>query len=51
MVTTVDHSTKAGFVINPDKSVLWPTQILTYLGFILNTLNMTVRPTKEKVKI
>ena len=50
MVTTVDHSTKAGFVINPDKSVLWPTQILTYLGFILNTLNMTVRPTKEKVE-
>ena len=50
MMATVDYSTKAGFVVNPDKSVLWPTQILTYLGFILNTLDMTVRPTKEKTE-
>ena len=50
MMATVDYSTKAGFVVNPDKSVLWPTQILTYLGFILNTLDMTARPTKEKTE-
>ena len=37
-----------GFVIHPDKSILHPTQILTFLGFIINTINMTVTLTPEK---
>ena len=37
-----------GFVIHPRKSILYPTQIITFLGFIINTLNMTVRLTPEK---
>ena len=42
-----------GFSINTEKSVLKPTQNLTFLGYELNSLNMTISPThekKEKVK-
>ena len=40
------------FTVYPDKSCLIPTQILTYLGFVLNSLNMTVALTDDKkVKI
>jgi hypothetical protein len=34
---------------NPDKSLLSPTQKLTFLGFVLNSLTMTVSPTQEKI--
>lgn len=49
VVKTVELSTKAGFVIHPEKSVLTPTREITYLGFILNSQSMTVRLTKERV--
>ena len=42
-----------GFTIHPRKSVLHPTQIITFLGFIINTVNMTVTLTvdkKEKIR-
>ena len=42
---------KLGFTIHPEKSVFVPTQILEFLGFILNSINMTVRLTKEKAQI
>lgn len=38
----------AGFVIHPIKSVFHPTQVLTYLGFILNSVDMTVKITPER---
>ena len=39
-----------GFHIHPTKSVLIPSHILTFLGFILNSLEMTVSPTQEKIQ-
>ena len=39
---------KAGFTIHPDKSVLDPTQIITFLGFIISSKQMTVQLTLEK---
>ena len=38
---TVNMSGDAGFVIHPDKSVLQPTQLIVYLGFYLNSKDMT----------
>ena len=40
---------RLGFHIHPTKSVLTPSHILTFLGFILNSLQMTVSPTQEKI--
>ena len=37
-----------GFVIHPAKSVFVPCRIMEFLGFIINSLNMTVRLTMEK---
>ena len=37
-----------GFVIHPEKSVLIPTQKLTFLGFVIDTRCMTVTLTQEK---
>ena len=45
---TVHLFTKVGFLLNQEKSVLIPSHELTFLGFILNSLTMTVRPTPEK---
>ena len=41
--------TRLGFIIHPLKSVLKPVQSLVFLGFVLNSINMTVRLTAEKV--
>ena len=41
-----------GFTIHPEKSVLKPTQKLTFLGFVLNSKTMTLTLTdakKEKI--
>ena len=45
---TVDSLRAAGFIIHPDKSVLNPTQEIQYIGFILDSHNMTVRLTPPK---
>ena len=37
-----------GFIVHPEKSVLEPTHEITFLGFNLNTLDMSVRLPKEK---
>ena len=42
--------TKLGFLIHPDKSVLVPVQMITFLGFILDSIQMLVRPTLEKAQ-
>ena len=33
---------KLGFVIHPGKSILAPTHVITYLGFEINSVDMTV---------
>ncbi len=38
-----------GFTLHPDKSVFIPTQALTFLRFILNSIDMSVSPTPEKI--
>ena len=47
---TLEYLESLGFVIHPDKSILYPTQIITFLGFIINTIDMTVTLTLEKKK-
>lgn len=37
---------KLGVLVNPDKSVFIPTQVITILGFVINS--MTVQLTREK---
>jgi len=39
-----------GFTIHPEKSVLIPVQELVFLGFLLNSVAMTVFLTEEKVQ-
>ena len=40
---TVECFDSLGFVIHPEKSVLIPTQELEFLGFLLNSISMTIR--------
>ena len=40
---------RLGFHLHPTKSVFIPTQTLTFLGFRLDFLSMTVSPTREKI--
>ena len=37
-----------GFTINTEKSCLQPTQEITYLGFLLNSKTLSIRPTQQK---
>ena len=41
---------QGGFKINLEKSVLQPTQTLEHLGFIIDSQNMVVRLTPEKIE-
>ena len=47
---TASLFSRLGFHIHPTKSVLIPTHILTFLGYILNSLEMTVSLTQEKIQ-
>ena len=47
---TVQLFTKVGFLLNKEKSILIPRHELTFLGFVLNSVNMTVRPSPEKAQ-
>ena len=47
---SVSLLTKLGFLIHPEKSGLVPAQMITFLGFILESLHMLVRPTPEKAQ-
>ena len=42
---------KLGFILHPVKSVLKPVQVLTFLGFVLNSVDMTVSLTREKIQL
>lgn len=39
---TIKLFNNLGFVIHPDKSVLYPTQRLVFLGFLLDSIVMTL---------
>ena len=39
---------KLGFVIHPDKSALIPVQEIKYLGFLINSVTMTITLTPDK---
>ena len=41
---------KVGFYLHPTKSVIIPTQRLTFLGFVLDSNDMTVTPTESKIQ-
>ena len=47
---TVNVLDDLGFTIHPHKSVLQPTQYIQFLGFMLNSVTMTVKLTSEKVR-
>ena len=47
---TRDLFSKLGFILHPLKSVLKPVQVLVFLGFVLNSVNMTVSLTQEKIQ-
>ena len=40
---------KLGFYLHPIKSVVNPTQTLVFLGFLLNSQEITVSPTEQKI--
>ena len=40
---------KLGFVIHPDKSAFLPKQIIVFLGFTINSVDMTVTLTDETI--
>ena len=50
VVDTIMLFTKLEFHIHPVKSVFIPSQKLTFLGFVLDSIAMTVTPTAEKVQ-
>ena len=49
---TLNLLTQTGFIINEEKSALMPSQNIQFLGFIINSVDMTVTlPTEKKKKI
>ena len=50
VVDSVQLVDSLGLVTHPDKSTFNPSQRLKFLGFILNSIDMTIRLTPEKAK-
>ena len=48
IIDTTTLLDKVGFIIHPEKSVLLPTQTITFLGFVLNSILMQVTLTPER---
>ena len=48
VIDSVQVVDSLGFVAHPDKSTFIPLQQLEFLGFILNSVEMTIRLTQEK---
>ena len=48
MVAAISLLQSLGFTIHPDKSQLEPSQLILFLGFLINSVDMTVRLTDEK---
>ena len=51
VIDTLILFTNLGFRIHPEKSVFISSQKLTFLGFVLDSIAMTVQLTEEKVLI
>lgn len=49
IIDTITLFNNLGFVIHPNKSVLYPTQRLVFLGFVLDSIVMRLYLTPEKV--
>ena len=49
ILDTIILFSRLGLVVHPDKSVFIPSQVITILGCTLNSINMTVKLTKEKI--
>ena len=49
-IDTITLFTKLGFHIHPENSVFIPSQKLTFLGFVLDSIAMTVTLTEEKLQ-
>lgn len=50
ITSTIELLTKAGFDIHDEKSVLEPSHVITYLGFIIDSQQMKVFLPQNKVK-
>lgn len=50
VIDTIMLLTNLGFRIHSEKSVFIPSQKLTFLGFVLDSIAMTVTPMGEKVQ-
>ena len=48
VIDSVQVVDSLGFVVHPAKSTFIPSQRLEFLGFILNSVEMTIRLTPEK---
>ena len=48
-LTAVQLFISLGFQVHPKKSMVVPTQKIEYLGFVVSSIDMTVRLTEEKV--
>ena len=48
VIDTVSQLDPLGFVIHPDKSVFITSQVIIFLGFVINTVTMTIYLTAEK---
>ena len=46
---TIKFMDSLGLTINPDKSVLIPTRQIIFIGFLLCSETMIIRPTSEKI--
>jgi hypothetical protein len=46
----MDLHTSLGFTIHTEKSIITPTQIITFLGFIINSNSRQISLPSEKVK-
>lgn len=48
LIDAIAIFTELGFIIHPSKSAFVPSKEIKMLGFLLNSDNMTVRPTQDK---
>jgi len=48
-LSTAEFFTNLGFVVHPERSVFIPNQKITYLGFVIDSVNMTLKLTEKRV--
>lgn len=49
LATAIDLLVSLGFVINLEKSVVRPTHLIEFLGFLLDSISMTISLPSGKV--